>query len=287
MKTTKLFIFTGAQEPMIRIVDLDSSLRLDAFGMDRGYIQRCIISYNFAAQEKLLAGRHHLRHIDLGADLYFLGVVLLELCATQHPIHPLQTRGMEEMQDARPTPLVPWNTRLAIPGDLQEVLDMCMAYESAKRGTAETLSPHKSLARGRDFVLQRLTNRSKYETTLQELEGFRAQLYSSAAQPPPPRQPTARNQAASGRWRVDTHMEIASIQIEPMVEEVTLVDCSEVVNVKFEQLDYSLHNPSLPSPGAFNMAARLSGAPNTRRSHPQVFPHPLPMNFYLYSYVIC
>ena len=41
MKTSKLFVFSGAQEPVIKIVDLGSSLRLDAFGVDSSsHIQR-------------------------------------------------------------------------------------------------------------------------------------------------------------------------------------------------------------------------------------------------------
>ena len=47
MKASNLFVFGGAQEPVIKIGDLGSSLRLDAFGVDNnGYLQRCITSYN-------------------------------------------------------------------------------------------------------------------------------------------------------------------------------------------------------------------------------------------------
>ena len=101
-------------------------------------------------------------------------MILLELCGTQHPLHPFQTRGMEEMHDARPTPLDPYNSRCPIPEDLEEVLDICLAYESAKRGTGQALSQNKGLATGREFVLQRLPNPSEYLTTLHELEGLMA-----------------------------------------------------------------------------------------------------------------
>ena len=67
MKTSNLFLFTGAQKPVIKIGDLGSSLRLDAFGVDsNGYIQRCITSYNYAAPEMLLAGIRNLPHLYRG-----------------------------------------------------------------------------------------------------------------------------------------------------------------------------------------------------------------------------
>ena len=50
---------------------------------------------------------------------------------------------------------------------------------SQQRGGLHRLSQHKSLAMGREFVVQRLPNPSEYETTLQELEGLRAQLFSA------------------------------------------------------------------------------------------------------------
>ena len=66
-------------------------------------------------------------------------------------------------------------------------------------------------------------------------------------------------------------MEIKSIQDEPRAdEEVPVMDSLDVVEVKLEQLDDSLHYPSLPSPGAANTAVSFSGIPNTTSSQPQV-----------------
>ena len=62
---------------------------------------------------------------------------------------------------------------------MQQDLNICLAYESAKRWTAQALSQQKGLATGMEFVHQRLPNPSEYEATLQELEGLRAQLFSS------------------------------------------------------------------------------------------------------------
>ena len=62
------------------------------------------------------------------------------------------------MQDSRPNHLVPYNPRSPIPEDLQDVLNLSLAYESSKRATAQALSQHKGLAMGREFVLQRLPN---------------------------------------------------------------------------------------------------------------------------------
>ena len=104
----------------MKIGDLGSSLRLNAFGVDSAsYIQRCTTTYKYAAPVMLLVGIRKLPHIDLGADLYSLGMVLLELCGTQHPLHPFHPRGLQEMHDARPTHLVPSNPGWSIPEDLQ------------------------------------------------------------------------------------------------------------------------------------------------------------------------
>ena len=70
LKTTKLFVFSGTQEPVVKIGDLGSSLRLDAFGVDSAsHIQRCTTTYEYAAPEMMLAGIRSLPQIDLGADL--------------------------------------------------------------------------------------------------------------------------------------------------------------------------------------------------------------------------
>ena len=103
LKTTNLFVFSAAQEPLVKICDLGSSLRLDAFAVDSASdIQQCITSYNYAAPETLLVGIRKLHHIVLVSDIFSLGVVLLELCGTQHPLHPFLTQWMQEMQEARP-----------------------------------------------------------------------------------------------------------------------------------------------------------------------------------------
>ena len=54
MKTTNIFVFWGAQEPVVKIGDLGSALHLDAFGVDSAsYIQRCTTTYNYAPPEML------------------------------------------------------------------------------------------------------------------------------------------------------------------------------------------------------------------------------------------
>ena len=54
MKTSNLFVFSGAQEPVIKIGDLGSSPRLDAFGVDSSsHIQRCTTTFEYAAPEML------------------------------------------------------------------------------------------------------------------------------------------------------------------------------------------------------------------------------------------
>ena len=143
------------------------------------YIQRLITSYKYAAAEMLVPGIRNLAHIDLGPDVCSFGVVLLELCGRQHPLHAFQTRGMQEMHDARPIQLIAYSSRWPIPEDFQKVLEICLTYESTKSATAHPLSQHKGLATGRECVLQRLPNANEYETTLQELEGLRTQLFSA------------------------------------------------------------------------------------------------------------
>ena len=57
LKTRNLFVSSGAQEPVVKIGDLGSSLRLDACGVDSAsYIQRCTTTYEYAVPEMLLAG---------------------------------------------------------------------------------------------------------------------------------------------------------------------------------------------------------------------------------------
>ena len=70
MKRSNIFLFSGAQQSVMTIGDLGSSLRLDAFGVNcPSYLQRSITSYNDAAPEMLLAGIPNLPHIDLGGDI--------------------------------------------------------------------------------------------------------------------------------------------------------------------------------------------------------------------------
>ena len=83
------------------------------------------------------------------------------------------------MRDTRPTQLVPYNPRRSIPEDLQEAIDSCLSYESTKRGTAYTLTLHKGLATGREFVLQHLVTPAEYEAALKANEWHPAQLNSS------------------------------------------------------------------------------------------------------------
>ena len=59
------------------------------------------------------------------------------------------------------------------------MIDACLSYESAKRGTAQALTLHKGLATGRDFILQHLVIPAEYEAALKENEWLRAQLNSS------------------------------------------------------------------------------------------------------------
>ena len=180
LKTTNLFVFSGAQEPVVKIGDLGSSLCLDAFGVDSAsHIQRCTTTYEYAAPEMLLAGIRKLPHIGVAADIYSLGVILLELCGTQHPLHPFVRRGMQEMHDLRPAQLLPYNPRWTIPDDLQEVIDLFLAYDPTKRPSAQTLTLHKGLATGREFVLQHLVTPTEHEAALQEIERLRALLNPS------------------------------------------------------------------------------------------------------------
>ena len=59
------------------------------------------------------------------------------------------------------------------------MIDPCLSYESAKRGTAQALTLHKGLATGRDFILQHLVTPAEYEAALKENEWLRTQLNSS------------------------------------------------------------------------------------------------------------
>ena len=68
----------------------------------------------------------------------------------------------------------PIQPRWPIPTNVQEILNICLAYESA-----QTLSQQKGLATGREFVLQRLLNPREYEASLQKSEGLMAQVNSS------------------------------------------------------------------------------------------------------------
>ena len=50
LKTANLFVFSGAQEPVVKIGDLGSSLRLDAFGVDSAnHLERCTSNVEYAA----------------------------------------------------------------------------------------------------------------------------------------------------------------------------------------------------------------------------------------------
>ena len=69
------------------------------------YIQRCFKSYNDVAPEMLLTRSSKLPHIELGAEIYSIGVVL-ERCGTENPLQRFQTRGMKERQDASRNQLV-------------------------------------------------------------------------------------------------------------------------------------------------------------------------------------
>ena len=120
-----------------------------------------------------------LPHIGVAADIYSLGVILLELCGTQHPLHPFQRRSMQEMHDLRPAQLLPYNPRWTIPDDLQEAIDMCLAYDPTKRPSAQDLTLHKGLATGREFGLQHLVTPAEHDAALNEIERLRTLLNPS------------------------------------------------------------------------------------------------------------
>ena len=114
------------------------------------------------------------------ADIYSLGVVMVELCVTHHPLYPFHPSGIQEMHDARPTQLPPKNPMWSIPEDFQDVLDMCLSYDSKNRPSAQALTLHNGLATCRVFVLQHLLNPGEYESAIQEIERLPAQLTSSS-----------------------------------------------------------------------------------------------------------
>ena len=86
LKASKLFVVTGAPEPVIKIGDLGCSLRLDAFMVESASnLQRGITSFNYAAPEMLLDGIGILPHIELGTNIFF-GLVHLGLCVNSTPL---------------------------------------------------------------------------------------------------------------------------------------------------------------------------------------------------------
>ena len=81
---------------------------------------------------------------------------------------------MQHMHDARPAQLLPYNPRWTITDDLQEVIDMCLAYDPTKRPSAQALTLHKGLETGREFVLQHLVTPAEYDAALKENERLQA-----------------------------------------------------------------------------------------------------------------
>ena len=150
MKTSKLFVFRGRLEQVIKIGI--SALR--CAWMRSWWIEPDTSSDASPPTtippppEMLLARIPKLPHIELAADIS-LGVVLLELCGTQHTLHPFQSRGLQDRHDARPHNRVPYNSRWPIREDLQEVLNICLGYESAKRRTVQALFQHNGQASGK------------------------------------------------------------------------------------------------------------------------------------------
>ena len=90
MKPLNLLVFKGPHAPHIKIGDLGSCVQLDADGKDSmGHIRSCLTTFQYAAPEMLLASPTT-KDITLGADVYSLGILLMEISGHQHPCYTVQ-----------------------------------------------------------------------------------------------------------------------------------------------------------------------------------------------------
>ena len=97
-------------------------------------IKYCRTSYNYAAPEMLMVGLPGERQVSLKADIYSLGIILMEISSHHHPFYPFPRSGADEKHSEKmrkilmsrpitPRPILP---RFAIPLAFEEVLRGCL-----------------------------------------------------------------------------------------------------------------------------------------------------------------
>ena len=131
LKPENLFVFGSLEHPIIKIGDMGSAAIITR---SENPIKYCRTSYNYAAPEMLMVGLPGERQVSLKADIYSLGIILMELSGHHHPFYPFPRSGADEKHSEKmskilmsrpsmPRPILP---RFTIPLALEEVFQGCL-----------------------------------------------------------------------------------------------------------------------------------------------------------------
>ena len=155
IKTLNLLVFKGPHAPHIKLGDLGSCTQLDADGKDTtGMIRSCLTTFSYAAPEMLLAkpltAPTASNGITLGADVYSLGILLMEISGHQHPCYTVQPptpqqsstshhANMEAVHAKRPKILEVYKPHFQISTEMQSFFASATAFDLGDRATAPQL----------------------------------------------------------------------------------------------------------------------------------------------------
>ena len=131
LKPENLFVFGSLEHPIIKIGDMGSAAIITRC---ENPITYCRTSYNYAAPEMLMVGLPGERQVSLKADIYSLGIILMEISSHHHPFYPFPRSGEDEKhaekmtkilmsRPSTPRPILP---RFAFPLAFVEVLQGCL-----------------------------------------------------------------------------------------------------------------------------------------------------------------
>ena len=173
LKPGNLLVFKGPFEPHIKIGDFGSCTKMADNGKDsRRQIDKCITTYEYAAPEMLSAGPQS-KVVSLQADIYSLGVLLMEMTGQQHPFHcmkPAKERDPKWLYNNRPRQFEVYKPRFRMPDDLKHIFNRMTAFVPELRPTIAVLR------RESVFNDVRVGYKMEYLTSPQEVRKQKADL---------------------------------------------------------------------------------------------------------------
>ena len=226
LKTTNLLVFNGPFPPHIKIGDLGTCVELDQQGVDSTrQIRKCITTYEYAAPEMLIAGPTT-NPITLGADVYSLGVLLMEIAGHQHPCYnrsptPSADSHEEQMLNKychRPRTLAVYKQRYSMSKEMLAFLLRATIFYAEHRPSVSNLQRDGLLDEVRagyhyEFLwspLARLKLKAKKAALTLQVKDLEARLTASQTRP-------MSHEMATSPPQVEQHIELPLLEADPIL----------------------------------------------------------------------